>query len=69
MPADRIVAVCLLTQGELDRYGTALKKVFPAEATPRFDELLRLLDEADRRHWRAPERTEALNRLRSQANG
>jgi hypothetical protein len=68
MPADRIVAVCLLSQSELERYGSGLKKVFPVEGTPCFDELLRLLDEADRRHWRGAERTEALTRLHSQDN-
>jgi hypothetical protein len=69
MPASRIVAVCLLTQGELDRYGSALKRVFPVQDTPCFGELLRLIDEADRRHWREQDREEALMRLRSQEDG
>jgi hypothetical protein len=66
MPCDRIVAVCLLTQSELDRYGDALKQVFAVEDTPCFSELLRLIDEADRQHWRAQDRQEALGKLRSQ---
>ncbi|HEY7808650.1 MAG TPA: hypothetical protein VIC34_15760 [Croceibacterium sp.] len=68
MPGDRIVAVSLLTQSELDRYGGALKKVFAIEDTPRFAELLRLLDEADRQHWPEQDRREALRRLRSQGD-
>jgi hypothetical protein len=66
MPRDRIVAVCLLTQSELDRYGGALKQVFAVEDTPCFAELLRLIDEADRQHWREQDRQEALGKLRSQ---
>lgn len=60
-----IVAVCLLTQSELDRYGGALKKVFPVEDTPCFAELLRLIDEAERQHWREQDRQAALRKLRS----
>lgn len=67
MPNERIVAVALLTQGNLDAYGSALKKVFPIHDTPCFPELLRLIDEADRQHWRAEDRKEALRRLRDQA--
>jgi hypothetical protein len=66
MAHDRIVAVSLLTQKELDRYGAALKKVFPVQETPCFAELLRLIDEADREHWREQDRQQTLRRLRSQ---
>jgi len=66
MARDRIVAVGLLTQNQVDRYGRALKKVFPIQDTPCFTELLRLIDEADREHWRAEDRQEALRRLNSQ---
>jgi hypothetical protein len=69
MPADRIVAVCLLTQRELDRYGAALKKVFSVQDTPCFGELLRLIDEAERKHWREQDRAEALRLLRSREQG
>ena len=69
MPGDRIVAVSLLTQSELNRYGGALKKVFAVEDTPRFAELLRLLDEADRQRWPEQDRQEALRRFRSRSNG
>ena len=65
MAQDRIVAVGLLTQNELNRYGSALKNVFPVEETPRFAELLRLIDEADRDQWRSEDRLEALKQLRS----
>jgi hypothetical protein len=62
---DRIVAVGLLTQKELDRYGSGLKKVFPVQEASCFAELLRLIDEADRNHWRRQDRLEALRQLRS----
>ena len=64
MSSERIVAVALLTQSNLDAYGSALKKVFPIHETPCFSDLLAAIDEADRRHWRAEDRQEALNKLR-----
>jgi hypothetical protein len=67
MPDERIVAVALLTQGNLDAYGSALKKVFPIHEAPCFPELLRLIDEADREHWRAEDREAALAKLRGEA--
>jgi hypothetical protein len=65
MPNDRIVAVGLLTQRELGRYGSGLKKVFPVQETPCFMELLQLIDQADREHWCEEDRLDALRRLRS----
>ena len=67
MPKERIVAVALLTQGNLDAYGSALKQVFPIHETPCFTELLNAIDEADREHWRAEDRKEALKRLQRDA--
>jgi hypothetical protein len=61
---DKIVAVALLTQSNLDAYGSALKKVFPINETPCFGELLAAIDRADREHWRAEDRKEVLNKLR-----
>ena len=64
MSDEKIVAVALLTQSNLDTYGAALKKVFPIYETPCFGELLDAIDQADREHWRAEDRGEALRRLR-----
>ncbi len=64
MPSEKIIAVSLLTQSELDRYGSGLKKVFRVEDTSCFGELLDAIDQADREHWRAEDRGEALRRLR-----
>lgn len=64
MPKDPIAAVALLTQSNLDTYRSALKKVFPIYESPCFTELLAAIDEADREHWRAEDRKEALRRLR-----
>jgi len=66
MAENRIVAGGLLTQQELDRYGSGLKQVFPVSDAAGFDELVRLLDKADREQWREEERLEALRRLRAQ---
>jgi hypothetical protein len=62
---NRFVAVSLLTQEELDRYGSGLKKVFAIDEAPCFGELLGLIDQADREHWREKDRLEALKRLHS----
>ena len=50
MPVEEneIVAIALLTREDVAMLGSALKKVFLIEATPRFDELTRWLDEAER---------------------
>ncbi len=65
VPSENIIAVSLLTQSELDRYGSGLKKVFRVEDTPCFSELLRLIDDADREHWQEEKRLAALAKLRS----
>ena len=49
MPDDKIVAFAALTQGDLDTFGKDLRKVFQIDESPCFAELLRALDEADRR--------------------
>ena len=64
MPSDRIVAVALLTQRNLETYGACLKKVFPIHEAPCFSDLLAAIDEADRKHWRAEDRQRALHKLR-----
>ena len=45
---DRIVAVGLLTQRDLNMLGPAFDRVWPVEETPSFSELLRAIDDADR---------------------
>ena len=42
--SDRIVAVGLLTQRDIDVLGTGFRRLFPLESTTAFDELLRQLD-------------------------
>ena len=64
MTKERIVAVGLLTQVHLDLLGSSLKTVFPINEAPCFTKLIAAIDEADRRHWRAEDRKEALQRLR-----
>jgi len=46
---DRIVAVGLLTQRDLNLLGPAFEHAWPIEEAPSFDELLRAIDEVDRR--------------------
>jgi hypothetical protein len=45
---DRIVAVALLTQHDLNLLGPAFDRVWPVEETPSFNELLQAIDQADR---------------------
>jgi hypothetical protein len=45
---NRIVAVGLLTRRDLDLLGPTFDRVWPVEDTPRFSELLKAIDEADR---------------------
>jgi hypothetical protein len=47
--SDRIIAVGLLTRRDLDVLGPAFDRVWPVEEAPHFSELLRAIDEADRR--------------------
>ena len=56
MSDERIVPVRLLTQANLDMLKGSLKKVYPINEAPRFDELLRALDDADRDYWREEDR-------------
>jgi hypothetical protein len=46
---ERIVAVGLLTQRELNVLGSAFDRIWPVEQAPTFSELLRAIDEADER--------------------
>ena len=48
MPKDRIVAVGLLTEFDLDRLGDTFSRLWPVEDVPCFEELLEAIDEADR---------------------
>ena len=45
--ADRIVAVGLLTQRDLNLLGHTFNRLWPVEEVPQFDELLRAIDDAD----------------------
>ena len=51
---ERIVAVGLLTQRELNILGPTFDRAWPVEDGPQFEELLRAIDEADRELHRAP---------------
>lgn len=46
---DRIVAVGLLTQRDLNLLGPSFERAWPVEEAPSFEELLCAIDEADRR--------------------
>ena len=57
--SERIVAVGLLTRRELNLLGPTFNRAWPVEDAPAFDELLRAIDDADRRlthQVRIPER-------------
>jgi hypothetical protein len=46
---ERIVAVGLLTQRDLNILGPTFERAWPVEEAPSFNALLRAIDEADRR--------------------
>ena len=48
MPDEKIVAIALLTQGDLKRLGGTLAKVWPVHNAPEFEELLQAIDDAER---------------------
>jgi hypothetical protein len=45
----RIVAVGLLTRRDLELLGPTFDRIWPVEEAPHFTELLRAIDDADRR--------------------
>lgn len=46
--SERIVAVGLLTQADLDILGAGFTRAFPIDTTPSFEDLLRSIDEVDK---------------------
>ena len=48
MADDRIVAVGLLTQRDVQTLGPSFDRLWPVDEVPCFSELLRAIDEADR---------------------
>jgi hypothetical protein len=50
---ERIVAVGLLTQSDLNALGPTFDRIWPVEDAPSFSELLRAIDEADEELQRA----------------
>jgi hypothetical protein len=55
MPAERIVALGLLTEHDVGVLGPAFTRVWPVEEAPRFSGLLLAIDEADRELRRSAE--------------
>jgi hypothetical protein len=47
--SERIVAVGLLTRRDLEVLGPTFDRIWPVQEAPHFNELLRAIDEADRR--------------------
>ena len=48
MPENRIVAIGLLTQREVELLGHGFSRLWPVDETPCFTELIKAIDEADR---------------------
>ena len=46
---EKIVAVGLLTRRDLDVLGPTFDRIWPVEGVPHFTELLRAIDDADRK--------------------
>ena len=56
MDQERVIAVGLLTQRELDLLGPTFTRVWPVDENPCFSQLLRAIDDAERQ-LRERERT------------
>ena len=50
MPDERIVAIGLLTQGDVQRLGETFTRLWPVDQATDFTELLEAIDEAEERH-------------------
>ena len=50
MPDERIVAIGLLTKGDVQRLGETFTRLWPVDQATDFSELLRAIDEAEERH-------------------
>ena len=48
MAKERIIAIGLLTQREIDLLGYGFSRLWPVDETPCFTELVKAIDEADR---------------------
>ena len=55
MSRKRIVAVGLLTERELAALGPTFDRVWPVEQAPKFGDLIRAIDEAERRLGKEPD--------------
>lgn len=55
MPDERIIAVGLLTQREVEMLGHGFTRLWPVDETPCFTDLIRAIDDADRELRRARE--------------
>ena len=53
MSTERIIAVGLLSQSDLDRLGSRFARAWPVDETPCFNGLLQAIDEADREFRRS----------------
>jgi hypothetical protein len=48
VPRDRIIAVGLLTQHDIEVLGQGFSRLWPVDETPCFTDLLQAIDDADR---------------------
>ena len=55
MVKDRIIAVGLLTQRDVDVLGQGFSRLWPVDRTPCFTELLQAIDDADRELQQGPD--------------
>ena len=47
LPSDRIVAVGLLTERDVNLLGPTFRRLWPIESAPSFTELIKAIDEAE----------------------
>ena len=59
MPGRKIVAVCLVTEQELQLLGAGFSRAWPIDHTPCFEGLLEAIDDAEREMWRVRDKEAA----------
>ena len=64
MAEERIVAIGLLTQREVELLGHGFSRLWPVDETPCFTELIKAIDEADRELEEAHVRMNGLTGVR-----
>jgi hypothetical protein len=62
MTEERVIAVGLLTERDVQVLGQGFNRLWPVDDTPCFSQIIQAIDEADRQLWRAKDEEERMSR-------